>query len=132
LVPNTEGEIYYQGRRIDALRVQGFSEKVIQRFRSIFFYGIKNIYQKNIQKINKFISWAPSFLQKWYLKLKEKSKQIHKDLLVDKFMRKKIQMVFQDPDASLNPRWKIVNAIGEPLKLLEGLSAKNCDSEGIS
>ncbi|MHA2036883.1 MAG: ABC transporter ATP-binding protein [Promethearchaeota archaeon] len=122
LVPNTDGEIYYQGRRIDALRVQGFSEKVIQRFKSIFFYGIENIYQKNAQKINKYIFWTPSFLQKWYLKLKEKFKQIQKDLLIDKFMRKKIQMVFQDPDASLNPRWKIVNAIGEPLKLLEGLS----------
>jgi oligopeptide/dipeptide ABC transporter ATP-binding protein len=39
-------------------------------------------------------------------------------------IRKKIQMVFQDPDASLNPRWKVVNLIGEPLRLLEGLSSK--------
>ncbi len=35
--------------------------------------------------------------------------------------RKAIQMVFQDPDSSLNPRWKIVNTIGEPLKILEGM-----------
>ena len=39
-------------------------------------------------------------------------------------IRKKIQMVFQDPDSSLNPRWKIVNIIGEPLKILLGVNKK--------
>ncbi len=41
-----------------------------------------------------------------------------------KKFRKKIQMVFQDPDSSLNPRWKIVNIIGEPLKILLGIKKK--------
>ncbi len=40
-------------------------------------------------------------------------------------LRKKMQMVFQDPDSSLNPRWKIVNIIGEPLKLLMGIKKKS-------
>jgi oligopeptide/dipeptide ABC transporter ATP-binding protein len=43
----------------------------------------------------------------------------------DTALRKKIQMVFQDPDSSLNPRWKIVNIIGEPLKLLMGIKKKS-------
>ena len=30
--------------------------------------------------------------------------------------RKRVQMIFQDPYASLNPRWTVDNIIGEPLK----------------
>jgi len=63
LVPPTEGEIYYEGKRID----------------SDYF---------------------------------------------KRALRKKIQMVFQDPDSSLNPRWKIVNIIGEPLRILEGMKKR--------
>lgn len=51
----------------------------------------------------------------------------YKDVRIDnllhknKFVRQKVQMVFQDPDASLNPRKKIVDIIGEPLRNLRGM-----------
>ena len=36
-------------------------------------------------------------------------------------LRKKIQIVYQDPDASLNPRQKVIDIVTEPLKNLYGI-----------
>ena len=45
-------------------------------------------------------------------------------------LRRRMQMIFQDPYASLNPRWKVADIVGEPLKehgLLSGKSATHGD-----
>ncbi len=39
--------------------------------------------------------------------------------------RKKVQIIFQDPYSSLNPRWKVGSIIGEPLKLNTDMSKKD-------
>ncbi|QEE17632.1 ABC transporter ATP-binding protein [Promethearchaeum syntrophicum] len=49
-----------------------------------------------------------------------KDNDISKDL--PRGLRRKIQLVFQDPDSSLNPRMKIVDLISEPIRILEGIT----------
>lgn len=38
-------------------------------------------------------------------------------------LRKRFQMIFQSPYASLNPRWRVGDIIAEPVKVLEGESS---------
>jgi peptide/nickel transport system ATP-binding protein len=125
LVPNTDGEIYYANRRIDPLRFQDISEQLAQRFRNFYISIIPIIREKLYDKLENMASRLPKYLRKIYSRIKKKAISINQDFLIDKFLRKKVQMVFQDPDASLNPRWKVVNIIGEPLRILEGINKKS-------
>lgn len=125
LIPNTDGEIYYQDRRIDSMRSHSVFEKILQKVKNLFLYAIPSVYKKFHSKVEELISRLPSTFEKLYFKTKAKARQIQKFILIDKYIRKKIQMVFQDPDSSLNPRWKVVNIIGEPLRILEGMSKRS-------
>lgn len=125
LVENTEGEIYYGNRRVDPGRVKGLWERLAQKVRSLYLAGVTNIYKPRSTEINNFFRKTPLWMRKLYKRAIRRGKEIFEDFMIRKFFRKRVQMVFQDPDASLNPRWRIVNIIGEPLRILEGMSKKS-------
>lgn len=43
-------------------------------------------------------------------------------------LRRRLQMIFQDPYASLNPRWRVARIIAEPLKVHTNLSQSERDT----
>jgi peptide/nickel transport system ATP-binding protein len=45
--------------------------------------------------------------------------------------RKKLQMIFQDPYASLNPRWRVFDIIAEPIRAYDLLSTKDEITERV-
>ncbi len=54
-----------------------------------------------------------------------KFRDINIDEKYSSYLRQKIQIVFQDPDASLNPRLKVVDIISEPLINILGITKKS-------
>ncbi len=39
-----------------------------------------------------------------------------REVAAQRMLRRRMQMIFQDPYASLNPRWKVLDIVGEPLR----------------
>ncbi|GAI99986.1 unnamed protein product, partial [marine sediment metagenome] len=144
LVPATAGEIFYKNQNIiiGSIEKKGIKKKLKQENKFIdtmfvpiirvanalfgftelslkkIFRTIKNYLVKLLPPSRKIFTATVSVLKRNYLNLTEMKHPYNKEL------RKKIQMVFQDPDSSLNPRWRIVNVIGEPLKLLLGMKKR--------
>ncbi len=152
LVPATSGSIYLKNQNIviGSTEKKTLNRLMIQQstLRYIMFIPLLHIAspilnllflkrmetsKSNIKKINQSIK---NYLTKLHSSIGEKYnttitilRQNYRNLLkikfvYDKEIRKKIQMVFQDPDSSLNPRLKVVKLIGEPLRILLGMKKR--------
>lgn len=47
-------------------------------------------------------------------------------------VRRRLQMIFQDPFASLNPRWRVANIIAEPIRFHRLLNGEKAISERVA
>ena len=145
LVPATSGEIFYKNESIVVGNTQTKTRSQQMRKTSITRdFMIVPIIRIALSLFGSLIPKMNSHIKEIYSRIKEATFKIHPNMqkmfirtaslvkhnyfnamksvnIYEKDLRKKIQIVFQDPDSSLNPRWKVVKIIGEPLRLLLGM-----------
>ncbi len=149
LVPATSGGIYFKSQNIvvGATEKKMLNRKLIQQNKlrhimfipliritfpilSLLFLRVKSNTKKINQSIKNYLAKLHSSIREMYITTITILRQNYRNLMkikfvnYDKKIRKKIQMVFQDPDSSLNPRLKVVNLVGEPLRILLGMKKR--------
>ncbi|TFF97527.1 MAG: ATP-binding cassette domain-containing protein [Promethearchaeota archaeon] len=136
-VPPTAGEIFLKGKKIlegrTTLHKKIRRKEILSKSKIIgpSFYMFYRIFDSILQDLELNLRYIKKKILNFSKKLSdifriqlERIVRLVSDIylkergLFTKKIRKKIQIVFQDPDSSLNPRWKIVDIIGEPLKIL--------------
>jgi len=137
LVDATDGSIFLENQQIWKKRkfenksfIMSFiNNPIIFRIltgwlKGLFIRAPSSFHKKKQQHMKQRIKQRAKKDQGLIYKIKKILSDYHKELKFRSLIRKRVQIVFQDPDASLNPRRKIVDLIGEPLKILEGMSKR--------
>ena len=144
LVPPTDGDIFFKGEKLRLCKKEKKGNWIKENLSLLTYFTVFYIvllsYLFTLLYLFSYLTlfyitflWFTLFYFSFLFlafftvlstSIKRKEKGVD-SIKYSKEIRKKIQMVFQDPDSSLNPRWKVVSIIGEPLRILEGMTKRS-------